>query len=174
MLVAEKNREKSPGIEFIKSSVETMIETISQAMEQVTLRINELIKDDKVLAKKKETLKTIPGIGEIVANDLIALLPELGECNRRQIASLTGVAPRANESGKFVGYRSTGHGRGLIKSMLFIAAMAARNSNSELKSFYEKLVAKGKKKMVALVALMRKIIVIANAKLRDLMKTKVA
>jgi transposase len=174
MLVAEKNREKSPGIEFIRSSVKTIIATISQAIKEVTLRINQLIEDDKVLSKKKETLKTIPGIGEIVANDLVALLPELGECNRRQIASLAGVAPRANESGKFVGYRSTGHGRDMIKPMLFLAAMAASNSKSKLKSFYETLILKGKKKMVALVALMRKIIVIANAKLRDLIKTQVA
>jgi transposase len=168
MLVAEKNRTKAPTAEFIKSSCNTMIEAIAKELESITNSINAIIESDAILTKKKEVLKTIPGIGEIISNDLIAMMPELGSVNRRQIASLGGVAPRANESGKFVGYRSTGHGRSTIKPALFIAAMAARNSKSELKDFYEKLISKGKKKMVALVALMRKIIVIANAKLRDL------
>jgi transposase len=101
-------------------------------------------------------------------------LPELGELDRKQVASLVGVAPIANDSGRYSGYRRTGHGRSLVKPILFTAAMAARNSNSELKTFYERLVGKGKKKMVALIALMRKIIVIANARLRDLAQPPVA
>ena len=121
-----------------------------------------------MLQKKKEVLKTIPGVGEVTANHLLVLLPELGTLNRKQIASLTGLAPIANDSGKFKGYRATGHGRAGIKPILFMAAMAARNSNSSLKSFYNRLVDAGKKKMVALTALMRKIIVMANAKVRDL------
>ncbi len=174
MLVAEKNRSKSPQMQFVKTSCDTMIEAISKGIKEITLSINRLIANDSVLNEKKEILQTIPGIGEIIANDLVSVFPELGTLNRKQIASLAGVAPRANESGKFVGYRSTGHGRSLIKPMLFIAAMAARNSKSELKVFYEKLISKGKQKMVALVALMRKIIVIANAKLRDLAQGKTA
>jgi len=174
MLVAEKNRAKSPQIEFIKDSFDTMIKVISQEIQEITLSISTMIANDPTYAEKKKVLKTIPGIGELIANDLISLFPELGSLNRRQVASLAGVAPRANESGKFVGYRSTGHGRALVKPMLFLAAMAARNSNSQLKEFYENLIARGKKKMVALVALMRKIIVIANAKLRDLAAHKTA
>jgi transposase len=94
----------------------------------------------------------------------------VAEKNRLQAtyASLAGVAPRANESGKYKGYRSVAKGRGIIKPILFLAAMSARRSNSDLKIFYETLIAKGKKKMVALTALMRKLIVRANAKLRDL------
>ena len=174
MLVAEKNRSKSPQMQFIKTSCDTMIAALSKGIKEITLSINSLIANEPVFAKKKEILQTIPGIGEIIANDLVSVFPELGALNRKQIASLAGVAPRANESGKFVGYRSTGNGRSLIKPMLFIAAMAARNSKSELKVFYEKLISNGKKKMVALVALMRKIIVIANAKLRDLAQGKTA
>ena len=151
-----------------------MIAALSKVIKEITLSINSLIANEPVFAKKKEILQTIPGIGEIIANDLVSVFPELGALNRKQIASLAGVAPRANESGKFVGYRSTGNGRSLIKPMLFIAAMAARNSKSELKVFYEKLISNGKKMMVALVALMRKIIVIANAKLRDLAQGKTA
>ncbi len=168
MLVAEKNRSQAPRASLIKSSCSQMIDTISRQIEEITAAIDSLIEEDKTLVLKKKELQTIPGIGSIIANDLLVLLPELGTLGRRQIASLVGVAPRANDSGKYSGYRSTGHGRNLIKPILFLAAMAARNSKTEMKSFYENLINKGKKKMVALVALMRKIIVIANARLRDL------
>ena len=106
-------------------------------------------------------------IGETTANHLRVLLPELGSLNRKQIASLTGLAPIANDSGLYQGYRATGHGRAGMKPTLFMAAMAVRNSNAWLKSFYNQLVEAGKKKIVALAALMRKIIVIANARVRD-------
>ena len=93
-------------------------------------------------------------------------MAELGSLTRRQVASLAGLAPRANESEKFQGYRHTGPGRESTKPILFLSAMAARNSHSPLKTFYDNLIARGKKKMGALTALMRKIIVIANPKLK--------
>ena len=108
-----------------------------------------------------------------VAFELLILLPELGTLSRRQIASLAGLAPRANESARFKGYRRTGHGRCNIKPTLFMAAMAPRKTKSgTFKAFFEKLVEKGKKKMVALTALMRKLLVIANAKLKELILKK--
>lgn len=168
MLVAEKNRFKAPRTDYIKESCQLMIETLTTQIEVLTARINQIIEADSVLKKKKEVLKTIPGVGEVTANHLLILLPELGKLNRKQIASLTGLAPIANDSGLHKGYRATGHGRAGIKPILFMAAMAARNSNSWLKSFYNRLVEAGKKKIVALTALMRKIIVIANARVRDL------
>lgn len=174
MLVAEKNRVKGPATGYIKNSCNTMIKAISRELESVKLRINNLIESDVVLQARKETLMTIPGIGEIIANDLVSVCPELGTLFRRQVASLAGVAPRSNESGQYIGYRSTGHGRTLVKPLLFLAAMAARNSNSILRGFYESLISRGKEKMVALVALMRKVIVIANARLRDLARLGVA
>lgn len=167
MLVAEKNRAKSPRADLIKASCLAMIKHIEQQVESITAEINNLIEDNPILRRKKEILKTIPGIGDIVANDLLILLPELGSLNRRQIASLAGVAPRSNESGKFIGYRRTSHGRAGIKPVLFISAMAVTNSKNHFKEFYKKLIDKNKKKMVALTALMRKIVVIANAKIRD-------
>ena len=153
---------------IIKDSHNSVIKVIANQIDSITLKINAMITESPILASKKKELKTIAGIGDIVANELLALLPELGRLNRRQIANLTGLAPKANDSGKFSGYRPTGHGRSLVKPLLFLAAMAARNSNSSFKIFYQDLINRGKKKMVALTALMRKIIVIANAKLRDL------
>jgi transposase len=158
MLVAEKNRQQAPRVSHVKHSHDIMIQTLTEQQKAIT---------DQVLKAKKEILKSISGIGEVIANELLIVLPELGNVNRRQIASLVGVAPRANDSGRYRGYRSTGYGRNSIKPVLFMAAMAARNSNSHFKSFYENLISRGKKKMVALVALMRKIIVVANAKIKE-------
>lgn len=168
MLTAEKNRLQAPRTNLSKSSCQIMIKTISDEIKSITSDINNLIECNELLRARKEVIKSIPGVGDIVANELLVLLPEAGYLNRRQIASLAGLAPRSNESGVCQGYRKIAHGRDVIKPILFLAAMAARNSNSELRRFYEKLISNGKKKKVALVALMRKIVVIANAKLRDL------
>ncbi len=168
ILVAEKNRMKGPRAERIKKSCLIIINTLEEQLTLITKEINAMIEEDEVLKAKKAILKTIPGIGSIVANELLVLLPELGTLTRRKIASLAGLAPKANDSGQFSGYRRVNYGRSGVKSMLFMAAMAARRSNSYLKAFYEHLTSAGKKKMVALTALMRKIIVVANAKIRDL------
>lgn len=168
MLVAEKNRLKSPRAnEMLRNSCQLIIKTLSGEVEIITAAINELIEADPILSAKKQVLLTIAGIGDIVANELLILFPELGMMDRKQVASLAGLAPKANDSGRTRGYRRTSNGRNRIKPMLFLAAMAARNSKSELSKWYEKLVTNGKKKMVALVALMRKILVIANARIKD-------
>lgn len=175
MLVAEKNRKQKAGItKLVSQSCETIIKTIKSEVEDITKEINKIIESSTELKSKSDILKTIPGIGDIVAFELLILLPELGSLNRREIASLAGVAPVANDSGRQQGYRRTGHGRAEIKPILFLSAMSARNSKTEFKEFYLKLINKGKQKMVALTALMRKIIVIANAKLRDLARSTTA
>lgn len=167
MLTAEKNRAQSPRTEYIKGSINTIMEVLQQEVDRVTQAIETLIREDELLRQKQIVLRTVPGIGPIIANELLSSLPELGQLTRREIAALVGVAPMARESGQFKGYRRCGHGRSGMKSILFLAAMAARNSNSPLRTYYESLLARGKKKMVALIALVRKIIVIANARLRD-------
>lgn len=167
MVVAEKNRLKSPGCTLVKKSCQQMLKTANKQVELIDQQIQALIDADPVLKAKQNILQTVPGIGKIISSELLILLPELGSLDRRKIAALCGVAPRANDSGTHRGYRRTGKGRKDIKPILFIASMAARNSNSSLKLFYENLIAKGKKKMVALVALMRKIIVIANARIKE-------
>jgi transposase len=168
MLIAEKNRLQAPRADLIKRSCVAMIKIVTEQISSIDAEVNTLIENDNTLKAKKKVLMTIPGIGNIIANELLILMPELGKMNRREVASLAGLAPRANDSGKFVGYRHTAQGRNVVKPILFLAAMAARNSKSQLATFYLNLVARGKKKMVALVALMRKIIVIANARLKAL------
>ena len=168
MLVAEKNREQGPSVSsWVKESCQQMRIHLEQEIERLQAYIKTIIAKDGTLAAHQKILQTIPGIGEVVSQSLLALLPELGQLTRREVASLVGVAPRANESGIKRGYRRTMPGRQGIKPMLFMAAMAARNANDPLKAHYLQLVGRGKKKMVALTALMRKIIVIANARIRD-------
>jgi transposase len=171
VLVAEKNRLQSPASRLIAKSCKAMIALLDKQIKLITEEVKGIIENDPILRQKHKVLKTVPGIGDIVAFELLILLPELGQLDRRKIASLVGVAPRANDSGRHQGYRRTGHGRAGVKPILFLAAMAARNSKTNLKEFYEKLIARGKKKMVALTALMRKIIVIANARLKNFTPT---
>lgn len=168
MLVMEKCRIQSPRVSSIKKSIQKSITFLETSLKNIDEQINQLIDEDETLKKKREVLMSIPGIGKIIAHELLILLPELGNLSRRQIASLVGLAPISRDSGKLQGYRRTGHGRAGIKPSLFLAAMAARRSKTHLKDFYEDLISRGKKKMVALTALMRKIIVIANAKLKNL------
>lgn len=168
MLVQEKNRLQSPqGDPFIIQSCQQVIQTFESLLSSITQEIEEIIKHDSQLQTQQKILTIIPGIGAKVSSTLLALLPELGKISRRQIASLCGLAPHPYESGQKIGYRKTKGGRQQVRSTLFMAAMSARRSHSPLRAFYEKLISQGKKKMVALTALMRKIIVIANAKLKE-------
>lgn len=171
MLVAEKNRFQSPRTESIRDRIKAHIGFLEDEMAIITTSIEELISEDELLKKKRKILQGIKGIGEIISFELLISLPELGQLSRREIASLVGVAPISKDSGKRKGYRRTGYGREGIKPLLYMAAMAARNSKSDLRVYYENLISRGKCKMVALTALMRKIIVIANARLKEVVTT---
>ena len=168
-LVAEKNRFQAPDQECTKESHQRVIEFFEQEILIVEGLIDDLVGECKYLTKARDLLvKEVAGLGKATATALLALMPELGNLNRKQIASLAGVAPYPYESGKKIGYRKTYGGRADLKPVLFMSAMTASRSNGKLGVFYNKLVENGKKKMVALIAVMRKIIVIANAKIRDL------
>lgn len=167
MLIQEKNRLKAPDHSALLASYEKMRDVIKEEIDHMDKKIEATMTERADLTKKREVLSTIPGVGNITATQLMIFMPELGHLNRKQIASLGGVAPHPNESGKKVGYRYTKGGRREIKPLLFMAAMAAARSHTHLGSKYDELIGKGKKKMVAMTALMRKILVIANAKMRD-------
>ena len=109
----------------------------------------------------------MPGVGKTIARTLIADLPELGSLNRRQIAALVGLAPWTRQSGQWRGKSFIGGGRKSVRNSLFVGAMVAARYNPQLKSFRDKLVAVGKPKLIALVAVARKLITILNAILRD-------
>lgn len=164
---AEKQRLQHPNYEAIKSSIKPIIVIIKKQIQEIEKEILAIIKGDEDLCKKFEIITKIKGIGKQTAINLLAYMPELGTINRRQAASLAGCAPHPRESGKRIGYRSTKGGRAVIKSAIFMAAMAARRHHPQLKPFFERLTQNGKKPMVALTAVMRKLITFANAKIRD-------
>lgn len=112
-------------------------------------------------------MRGIKGIGPAVAAALLALMPELGSISGKQAASLAGLAPHPQQSGASDGYRRTRGGRAEVRPALFMAALVAARSNKALSEVYRRLVENGKRPLVAVTALMRKIVVIANAKLRD-------
>jgi transposase len=105
-------------------------------------------------------------IGVVTAASLLALMPERGSLDRRQVAALGGLAPHPNQSGASDGYRRTKGGRPEVRKTLFMAALSAARHHKTLRPFYETLIARGKKKLVALVAVMRKLLIICNAVLR--------
>ena len=170
-LVQEKNRAQAPAIlpEIRKSCLKT-IEFLKKEIKSLSEKADRLMAEDPDLARKRDILLEIPGIGPTISRTLPILMPELGYLGRREIASLAGLAPHPRESGLRVGYRRTGGGRQNVRRVLFMAGMAASNTKSFLGAKYQAMVAAGKKKMVALVALMRKILVIANAKIRDYLR----
>jgi transposase len=164
--VACANRLSAPGAGPVAARLQHLLEALDAQIEGLKADIAALIGAHEPLRQSLKILRTIAGIGEATATALLALMPELGTLNRRQAAALAGLAPHPRQSGKSDAYRKTRGGRSEIKPVLFMAAMSARQHNKALKPFYERLIANGKKPLVALTALMRKIIVIANAKLQ--------
>lgn len=125
------------------------------------------LRQNKVWREKIELLESVKGVSDVTARSLVALLPELGKLNRRQVSALVGVAPLNRDSGKQTGRRSVWGGRSAVRSTLYMATLSAISWNPVIKAFYERLVARGKRKKVALVACMRKLLTILNAMLRD-------
>ncbi len=167
---AETNRSKAPGHEVIARSCRTVIACLQRQLERIDKQIEELIATSQPLSRRKELYQSMPGVGPRTAIALLATLPELGILTRKQAASLAGLAPHPKDSGLFKGYRRMHGGRPEVRKNLFMAALSAARTNPQLRTFYQRLITNGKKPIVALAAVMRKIVVILNAKLRDELK----
>lgn len=175
---AEKNRMQAPlnkqkSYRFIVSSCRKILKVIAAELQKIEQNIRQIITEDENLKKRQEVMLTIKGVGEKTAALLLAQMPELGSLSRRQAAALAGVAPHPRQSGKMNGYRRVSGGRQQIKKALFMAALVAARKNETLKIFYQRLLKNGKKPIVAITAIMRKIIVIINAKIRDLKRENI-
>lgn len=161
------NQVKAPGGHAAKHRLRALIDATSEQIAGIQADIQGLVGRDPTVARVVDIIQNIPGCGPVTAVTVAALMPELGAMTGRQAASLAGLAPHPHQSGQHDGYRRTRGGRPEIKRALFMAAMAARNHNTDLKTVYQRLIANGKKPIVAITALMRKLITIINARVRD-------
>lgn len=167
MRTAEMNRRQHPRYRELRASVQSVLATLEKQIALLDRRIDTLVHATAALATKMQVMIAVPGVGRQTAATLLAFMPELGMLTRRQAASLAGCAPHPRDSGKTNGYRRTVGGRAQVRRALYMAAMAARNHHPDLRAFYENLIENGKKPLVALTAVMRKLITIINARLRD-------
>ncbi len=166
MIGAERQREKRATTR-IKKSIARLIKALEKELASVNSDIDDAVRGSPAWRDKEDLLASVPGIGPIIARTLIADLPELGSLDRKKIAALAGLAPFTRQSGQWQGRSFIGGGRGSVRTALFMGAMAARRHNPILKAFFGRLVAAGKPKMVALIAVARELLTILNAVLRD-------
>ena len=166
MLTAEKNR-LGTAKEYARTSLQRHIEWMQTDLAEIEAEMEEILQSDGDYREKVELLDSVPGVGRVTALTLVAQLPELGLVNAKQIAALAGVAPLNRDSGRHRGKRRTFGGRSGVRSTLYMAALSATRYNPVIKAFYERLLAKGKEKKVALTACMRKLLVTLNAIARD-------
>jgi transposase len=164
---AEGNRLEQATSKRIKNSIQAVLTVIEKQIASIDDELDQRIKNSPVWKEKHDLLTSVPGVGPQTARTLLACLPELGLISRQTIAALVGVAPINRDSGMMRGKRTTWGGRKVVRSALYMAALVATRHNPVLKSHYAKLVAAGKAKKLALVACMRKLLVILNALLRN-------
>jgi transposase len=166
ILVAEKNRMGTAPAK-IRPSLNEHITWLKKQLKELDKEVDAFINDTPDLKEKDELLQEVKGIGKKTSAKLIADVPELGACDRKQIAALIGIAPYNRDSGSMKGQRAISGGRPDVRSVLYMATLAATRFNPVIKIFYQRLLKAGKKKKVAIVACMRKLLTILNAMLRD-------
>jgi transposase len=151
----------------VRRDLEAHLKWLDQHIARVDKELDERVRSSPAWKEKDDLLRGVPGIGPVVSRTLLAGLPELGTLTNKQAAALVGLAPMADDSGGRRGTRRVVGGRGLVRAVLYMAAQAARRHNPILKVFADRLAAAGKKPKVILVAVARKLVVIANAILRS-------
>ncbi|KFK57612.1 transposase [Vibrio vulnificus] len=166
MQTMEKNRHQILP-QSLASSIKPILTALKNQIAKVENRIEKLIETCPDYQAKNEILQSVPGIGKIAAASLISNVPELGYITNKQAASLIGVAPITRESGSFKGKRMIKGGRMQVRTVLYMAMMSAMQCNPVFKETYQRFLAAGKPKKVALIACVRKMVVILNSMLRD-------
>lgn len=161
ILTAEKNRLQTAS-STIQAHIGRHITWLQTEIETLEQQISQVIAANPEWTETVQRVDSVPGIGFITAATLVADLPELGQLNRQKIAALVGVAPFNHDSGKQRGKRRIFGGRTSVRSVLYMATLSAIRHNAVIKAFYQRLLDKGKLKKVALIACMRKLLVILN------------
>jgi transposase len=168
MLTAENNRLLTASTKRVKKRIEAHLLWLEKELARTERDLQEAIEESPVFWREnEELLGSVPGVGPVLAKTLLAELPELGELKNKQLAALVGVAPLNRDSGILRGRRAIWGGRSGVRAALYMGALVATRCNPDVKVFYERLLAAGKAKKVALVACMRKLLVILNAMLRN-------
>jgi len=167
MIGAESQREKRIAMPRLRKSIRRVVGMLEKELAGLDADIDDAIRGSPVWCEKEDLLASVPGVGPTIARTLIADLPELGTLSRKQIAALAGLAPFTRQSGQWRGRSFIGGGRAPVRTALFMGALVAVRHNPVLKAFFERLREAGKPKMVALVAVARKLLTILNAIVRD-------
>jgi len=166
MITAERNRLARASVPAVIERLNKHIRWLEGELEDVQEAIRKATSGDPEMESKKNLLKSVPGVGEVTAVTLIADLPELGQVSNKEIASLAGLAPFNRDSGLMRGKRTVYGGRAVVRSAIYMAALAAVRTQRQLAAFYNRLVQKGKPKKLALTAAARKLLVMLNSLMR--------
>ena len=167
MHTAEMNRLAQAQSKPVQKSIQAVVKIIEQQLEAIDRDIDQRIEECPAWQDKDRLLQSVPGIGSTTARMLLCGVPELGRCSRQEIAFLVGLAPLNRDSGKWRGTRSIFGGRGHVRQALYMATLTATRCNPVIREHYQHLLGLGKKKKVALVACVRKLLCILNAMIRD-------
>jgi len=167
MMTAERNRRRHLTNRRLLKSIDRLLKVLQQELSDLEQDLDDTIRGTPAWRETEDLLTSVPGVGDKLARALIADLPELGHLDRKKIAALVGVAPYNRDSGTLRGRRTIWAGRAKVRATLYMAALVAAHHNPVLASFYQRLLAAGKAKKLALVAVMRKLLIILNAILRD-------
>jgi transposase len=166
MQTMEKNRLQITPKE-ITNSIKPLLTALKNQLEKIELKLANLIKECNEYKTKNDIIQSMPGVGNVVAFHLISDMPELGYLTNKQASALVGVAPINRESGSYEGKRMIRGGRHQIRTVMYMAMMSAMQCNPVFKATYQRLLAAGKPKKVAIIACVRKMIVILNSMVRD-------
>ncbi len=167
MMSAEKNRLGAATSKAVARRIEAHIHWLEKELGRTDRDLDEAIEGSPAFKENEALLRSVPGVGPVLCRTLLAELPELGSLPPRELSALVGVAPLNRDSGTMRGRRAVWGGRARVREALYMGTLVATRYNPHIKEFYERLVAAGKPKKVALVACMRKLLSILNALLRD-------
>jgi len=167
MLTAETHRMRACRADRLRRSIYEHVAWLRRQIRDVDSDLDTKLRSMPLWKEKEDLLRSVPGVGPVLSRTLLAELPELGSIDRGKIAALVGVAPLNRDSGTMRGKRTIWGGRASVRAVLYMATLAATRRNPVIRAIYERLVASGKAKKVALVACMRKLLLALNAILRD-------
>ncbi|MFO1084242.1 MAG: IS110 family transposase [Reyranellaceae bacterium] len=167
MMTAETLRLQRTDVARVRKSITRLLQALERELGGVDKDIDDSVRGSPVWRAKEDLLASVPGVGKVIARTMVADLPELGTLGRKQISALAGLAPFVRQSGKWKGQARIGGGRPVVRTALFMGAQTAKQHNPVLKAFFERLIASGKSKMAATIAVAHKLLTILNAILRD-------